>query len=218
MGGKMNQLQSNTVNEIVSLHKEIEVHFRQSLTKAIRIGELLTEQKQSIPHGQFTFWIADNLPFTDRTARNYMKVYRQRDVLKTENVSVLSEGYKLLTDPKTAKSLLDESRAYFFVEPSEHEKFFYVTVIVFGDGGYVEGTKKPISEDALELSLELLKKNVPDYVSDPQLICTEQPINFNRFLYDSYDEYREDWLNGGGSTAKRNICNQCGGNAELCHR
>lgn len=71
---------------------------RQSLDKAIRIGQLLTEQKDTLKHGEFTPWLEANIPFTDRTARNYMRLYRERDRIKTESVSDLTGAYALLTD------------------------------------------------------------------------------------------------------------------------
>lgn len=84
------------VNEITNLHGEIAMCLKIGMEKAIRIGELLTEQKGKLGHGYFGLWIANKLPFTDRTARNYMKVYAERDRLKTETISVLTDAYKLL--------------------------------------------------------------------------------------------------------------------------
>ena len=90
------------VNEIIALHNEIVGHLKQSLEKAIQIGELLTEQKQSLKHGEFTKWVKENLPFTDRTARNYMRLHRERNRLKTETVSDLKGAYALLSEGKSS--------------------------------------------------------------------------------------------------------------------
>ncbi len=70
------------------------------LETAIRIGELLTEQKKSFFHEKLMPWVETNLPFSRRTARNYMRLYRERDRLKTEGVTGLTEAYNLLTSPK----------------------------------------------------------------------------------------------------------------------
>jgi len=88
------------IDEITTLHNEIIGYFKQSLDKALRIGELLIEQKKSLNHGEFGKWIQANLPFTDRTARNYMRIYDNRDKLKTETVSDLTGAYRLLTVTK----------------------------------------------------------------------------------------------------------------------
>jgi len=95
-----NEIQKNPINEIIQLHNEIGQYLKMSLDKAIRIGELLTEQKASLKHGDFTPWIESNLPFTDRTARNYMRIYQEKDQLKSETVSDLKSAYKLLSTPK----------------------------------------------------------------------------------------------------------------------
>ena len=102
-------IEKSKIQEIISLHDEVRGYLKLSLEKAIRIGELLAEQKESLKHGEFTPWVKANLPFTDRTARNYMGLYRKRDLLKTETVSDLTSAYKLLAAPKTE---LEEARAF----------------------------------------------------------------------------------------------------------
>lgn len=45
-------------------------------------------------------WVGDNLPFTDRTARNYIRLFENRDKLKTETVSTLTSAYKMLNESR----------------------------------------------------------------------------------------------------------------------
>lgn len=104
----MKDLEKPRAEEITRLHNELVGHLRQSLDKAIRIGELLTEQKATLKHGQWGGWINDNLPFTDRTTRNYMRLYRKRDQLKTENVSDLKQAYLVIAKPLQLEQLPDE--------------------------------------------------------------------------------------------------------------
>ena len=110
------ELEKIRTEEIVTLHQEIIGHLKQSLEKAIRIGQLLSEQKESLKHGQFTPWLKGNVPFSDRTARNYMRLWHERDRIKTESVSDLSSAYVLLTEPKfdNTKALaeIDTRREY----------------------------------------------------------------------------------------------------------
>lgn len=94
-------------SEIRQLHSEIISAAKTSLEKAIRIGQLLAEQKAKLAHGQWTPWLESNVPFTDRTARNYIRLWDERDRLKTETVSDLSEAYKLLAPPPAATRLAD---------------------------------------------------------------------------------------------------------------
>ncbi len=89
--------------EINTLHNEIIGALRQSLPKAIRIGELLTQKKAKLKHGEWGQWIKEKLPFTHATVANYMRLHQNREKLKIKNVLNLSEAYKLLTAPPTSK-------------------------------------------------------------------------------------------------------------------
>jgi len=104
----MRELEKPRAEEITRLHKEIVGHLRQSLDKAIRIGELLAEQKASLKHGEWGSWIDENISFTDRTARNYMRLYRKRDLIKTEGVSDLKQAYLVIAKPLQLEQLPDE--------------------------------------------------------------------------------------------------------------
>ncbi len=101
----MDEILESRIREIVTLHYEIGDHLKLSLEKAIRIGQLLCEQKRSLEHGEFIPWVKDNLPFTERTAQRYMKLYNKRHMLKNDTVSHLSKAYRLLVAPKTADIL-----------------------------------------------------------------------------------------------------------------
>lgn len=96
----MSKIAKNPVREIVALHAEIMDAMRVGLDKAIRIGELLTQEQAKLKHGQWLPWAKANLPFTDRTARNYIRVFENRERLKLESVSDLGSAYRLLSAPK----------------------------------------------------------------------------------------------------------------------
>lgn len=96
----MNELTKSNTEEIIKLHNEISMHYKISIQNAIRIGEILTEQKKSLKYGEFTKWVESTLPFTSRTARNYMLLFKEKSFIKTETVSDLSEAYKLLSQKR----------------------------------------------------------------------------------------------------------------------
>jgi Protein of unknown function (DUF3102) len=91
---------SVAVPEINRLHSEICDAARTSIEKAVRIGELLTEQKSLLKHGEWLPWQGANLLFSSRTATNYMRVFENRALLKSESVSDLNEAYALLEEPR----------------------------------------------------------------------------------------------------------------------
>jgi len=72
------------------------------LKTALSLGEMLFEQKRSMRHGEFTDWIEENMPFTPRTARNYMKVYKNRNLVEFSGSLNVSAAYDLLKNLYTA--------------------------------------------------------------------------------------------------------------------
>lgn len=84
---------------IVDLHQQIVSSARKSLELAIQIGKLLQIEKRQVQHGQWGNWIRTKMPFTQRTANNYIRLHQMRDQIKLENVSNLAEAYGLLTGP-----------------------------------------------------------------------------------------------------------------------
>lgn len=92
------------VADIVRMHGENTDAARATLDRAILIGERLATIKSQIPHGTFGDWCEANLPFSARTARNYLRCYRERDRIKTATVADLTSAYQFLTTPKPLAS------------------------------------------------------------------------------------------------------------------
>lgn len=95
----MKNIEISRVTEIIDLHGKFEDAFKKTLSFGMRIGELLQDQKSELKHGEFGQWIKQNLPFSQRTAQNYMRLHRRRDELKSETVSHLIDAYRLLEEP-----------------------------------------------------------------------------------------------------------------------
>ncbi len=70
----MNELEKSRVVEISKLHSEIAVYIKVTLEKAIRIGELLAEQKAGMDHGTWLPWMEESLPFRRRQAQPKIKL------------------------------------------------------------------------------------------------------------------------------------------------
>jgi hypothetical protein len=77
-----NVTEKNRIQKIIQLHSEIARLYRMSVENAAQIGQLLIEQKESMEHGEWGSWVKNNLPFTIRTAQNYMCLSRRRKKLK----------------------------------------------------------------------------------------------------------------------------------------
>ncbi|MBL7188161.1 MAG: DUF3102 domain-containing protein [Phycisphaerae bacterium] len=185
----MEAIERNRADEITLLHGEIGGLLKTSLDKAIRIGELLREQKASLKHGEFIPWIEANLPFTDRTARNYMRLNENRGLLKTENVSDLRSAYALLASPAQEPEAKNEHLA------AEIAEGHYITkqIISCAQGRFAEIDNIQDSDEALlacKEVVELLRGAVQD--SAEYLLYTESHLGKLLSEHNSIDneEYR----------------------------
>lgn len=100
MNKEIFQLQKSRADRLRQLHSEILGLCRTALNKAIEAGGILHEVKAALPHGEFTPWVEENAGFNIRTAQRYMKVYENRDQLKNDSVSLLTDAHRLLTTSK----------------------------------------------------------------------------------------------------------------------
>ena len=88
------------MNELVSLNQlvsEIKFFENQAVVSYWEIGKRLSKAKEQVGHGNWEGWIKDNLNYSDDTARNLMKVYKEipnpeaiRDLNYTKVVNILS--------------------------------------------------------------------------------------------------------------------------------
>lgn len=84
------KLKESRVAEITRLHNELGQLIVKSLQNAMRIGELLVEQKARLRHGEWTPWVKENLPFSPRHSQKYMQIYAHREALKAPSMAHLS--------------------------------------------------------------------------------------------------------------------------------
>jgi len=86
------------VEEINSLHKEVDTRFRAAVNdikdRVFRIGELLTECKKEYgTHGLWMAWVEANCEFSYFTANNYINAYERRNNPNFELVKNLKDIY-----------------------------------------------------------------------------------------------------------------------------
>ena len=88
-------VETNTM-QIMQIHSEISEYMKISLQKAVKIGELLFEQKKRIIRGGFIYWVKETMPFSVRTGQNYMKVFHYNEEFQNNNITSLSDAYALV--------------------------------------------------------------------------------------------------------------------------
>lgn len=70
-----------TTNEVVRLAAEINYikqdTARRVLDASVEIGRRLTEAKEKVPQGEWLSWLESSVSYSERTARNLMRLYRE---------------------------------------------------------------------------------------------------------------------------------------------
>lgn len=201
---------------ISTLHTKQQEYAQKAWENALEIGRLLSETRPTLKHGEWLNW-TDQLPFSDRTARNYIRVYENRDNPKLETVSNLKEAYRLLAEPKAEPKELapprsdgieesrfipapghglifqwqhhDKTLREVWIVPSEHEGFHFVTEITNFENGSAtaEGSRRPIKTNAITGRAGIV--TIP-----PEATRQEIPMeaaNYNIWLYNSEAEAKE---------------------------
>ena len=73
---------------IRAAHEAAEKHQGDALDSAFTAGELLLEAKRRLKHGKWGGWLAEHCRMSDRTARLYMQLMRNREVLQAKRQRV----------------------------------------------------------------------------------------------------------------------------------
>mgnify|MGYP004453506325 FL=1 len=98
------------IQQINTLHSNIEGKLKSTVQDAIKLGELLTNVKKELPHGAFLNWIQDNCNFRKSSAENYMKLYNYKS--KIPLVGNLPEAYKQIQYLEQEKKKSETQKAF----------------------------------------------------------------------------------------------------------
>jgi hypothetical protein len=86
----MGELDRGLAERINTEHRAVEEAALSAVDHAMRCGEMLEEQKSSLPHGEWGAWLSENFEGSERAAQTYMKLHRERDALNPQRASDLS--------------------------------------------------------------------------------------------------------------------------------
>jgi hypothetical protein len=94
-------LQKKTPNEVAQQdeltqrinekYREVEEMHRSTVEGAIELGGMLIEKKESLAHGEWLPWVKQYFEGSDRHARRFMELYRDRDKLLAGNRTRVSD-------------------------------------------------------------------------------------------------------------------------------
>ena len=98
------------IQQINTLHCNIEGKLKSTVQDAIKLGELLTSVKKELPYGTFLNWIQDNCNFRKSSAFNYIKLYDYKS--KIPLVGNLPEAYKQIQYLEQEKKKSETQKAF----------------------------------------------------------------------------------------------------------
>lgn len=87
-----------TVKKIIELHESIIGGMRNVLQNAMVLGEELSNIKEKLGHGNWLPWIEQNVPFSERSARNYISIFKNKELLNRQPIADLKSAMKFLSD------------------------------------------------------------------------------------------------------------------------
>jgi hypothetical protein len=97
-------------NVVAAEHRHAEAAARKALEHALAAGDALLEAKSAVEHGQWSAWLAANVPdVSARTAQLYMKLARNRGSLDPQRVADLSlrQAAKMVSESKPHPTHVD---------------------------------------------------------------------------------------------------------------
>ena len=106
----MNAIITNNTKELNDLHQQIEGKLRSTVQDAIRAGELLTQAKDKLAHGELGQWIENNCIFSSKTAYRYMGIFEHKSKIVT--VTNLPEAYRQVKQIESAKKQTENQKAF----------------------------------------------------------------------------------------------------------
>ena len=171
-----------TAVEIKQLHADVQDGLRQTLPKAIRIGELLTEAKPKIAHGHWLTWIEEHCDFDERVAQRYMRLAKHKGEIEANTIPVSYLGVKSATKaiakPRRSASSKPTSKKKTTTTDETTAKTTTAAVTVWKDETPGETITVHVGRDATvlttaEASQEPLAEPEPEVVDDDE---TFQPL------------------------------------------
>lgn len=202
---------SSLAEQINDEHRQCESDLQSALQHAINAGQLLSEAKAGVDHGQWLPWLESNCTFSARTAQAYVRLAKHLPELesKAQHAAHLPvrESLALLAEPKLTKRVTRPRSSFtppaedevmigtadgdtIVIEPSAHDGFFYVSHIHIGredESTTVHGTKRPIRHDRIDYLLGRFTCNW-EVMTWETRACDERRM-FNEWLFDSYEQY-----------------------------
>ena len=99
--------------KIIEAHKGVQGNATTMMEHAIAAGELLIKAKKKVGHGKWAEWVTENCHFSDRTARDYMRMAEHKKQIGRDlPISICGALAKLAKPKPKAKKDLKEGKPH----------------------------------------------------------------------------------------------------------
>jgi hypothetical protein len=217
----MNQLPEDGMTQalatsITKAHLQVQVAVSQALTHAREAGRLLVEARAHIPHGGWIRFVEQDCQLSRSTAAGYVRVHERWGEIEPNVQRVahlpLRQALALLAEPKSVESAADfqdidvaagaamraeTEDGLALIHPSEHADFVFYNVMMSKDDGTgsIDGGKRAIRRERVMWALSRSGFPVRDVTW--RVSPDAQPWQYNEWLYDSHDDYKQRAILGG---------------------
>jgi hypothetical protein len=117
------------IDQANAAHADAEAAAATAIGHALRAGELLTRAKAATPHGQWAAVLAARFKGSERTARLYMQIHRNRGAIEERlqrgNALPIREAARLLADSRGPEAVRPPARNE--LQASDHPDVLAVT-------------------------------------------------------------------------------------------
>tara|TARA_B110001452_G_scaffold110557_1_gene91692 strand:- start:229 stop:816 length:588 start_codon:yes stop_codon:yes gene_type:complete len=114
------ELIENKANRINELHNLAEMTARKTIDHCIEAGQLLSDVKESLKHGQFNNWCEDNLQLSRSTVFRYMKLFINKDVIATAETP--TDALKQIDKCFKVEHLEEKEKVYDFEQTTDKKE------------------------------------------------------------------------------------------------
>src|SRR5208283_750754 len=94
--------------EIMALYQETIGFAAKTVKNVVRIGELLMQEKERLPHGDYLPWLKNNFPFSEDTAERWCQLYARREEIPWAQINTLTQAYQFIKKTKKLTLTADE--------------------------------------------------------------------------------------------------------------
>jgi hypothetical protein len=187
----------NARKEIIELHNGIMQSARRSVQDAIKIGEIISGQKQLLPHGEFLPWVG-TLPFEQRTAYKYLSLSIHSD--KVALNANLQDAYRQLetieqqekqTEEQRKRSMISEYRKT-GIKPAGWDRSldYIIQKDKENEKKYHEEKNRLEAERLLRAEQRKKEEQASDMFTDALNIATDEIINKHKQRTEWKDKIR----------------------------